>query len=158
MTDTKKISVICMWAVIAVAFTILPGQAKEAADKTSIAAVKQEAQDLMEALKSYSADQRDEAVQQTKKTLDKLDKRIDALETDIKDNWEQMNTAARRETRENLQALREQRNQVAEWYGSMKTSSAGAWEEIKKGFSDAYGALSEAWAESVKEFDSDKKE
>ncbi|MFO7911008.1 MAG: hypothetical protein R6V15_02485 [Desulfotignum sp.] len=157
MTYTKKISAVCMWVVIAVMFTTVPGVAGESEDKTSIKAVKQEAQDLMEALKSYSADQRDEAVQQAGKTLDKLDKRIDALETDIKDNWEQMSRAARKQTRENLQALREQRNQVAEWYGSMKTSSADAWEEIKKGFSHAYEALSNAWTESVEEFDSDKK-
>ena len=145
-----------MLVVITLVFTTVPGAAKESADKTSITAVKQEAQDLMQALKSYSADQRDEALQQAGKTLDKLDKRIDALETDIKDNWEQMSKAARKETRENLKALREQRNQVAEWYGSMKTSSADAWEEMKKGFSNAYEALSNAWAESVKEFDSDK--
>lgn len=157
MISTKRISVICLWAVIAIVFTTVTGFAKESADKTSGKSVKQEAQDLMEALKSYSADQRDEAVQQAGKTLDKLDKRIDELETDIKENWEQMSKAARKQTRENLQALRHQRNQVAEWYGSMKTSSADAWEEMKKGFSNAYEALSNAWAESVEEFDSDKK-
>lgn len=145
-----------MWVVIAVMLTTVPGVAGESENKTSIKAVKQEAQDLMKALKSYGADQRDEAVQQAGKTLDKLDKRIDALETDIKDNWEQMSKAARKETRENLKVLRDQRNEVAEWYGSMKTSSADAWEEMKKRFSNAYDALSNAWAESVKEFDSDK--
>ena len=63
-----------------------------------------------------------------------------------------MNEATRKEACENLRALRKQRNQVAEWYGSMKTSSADAWDHMKKGFSDAYKALEDAWEKSEKEF------
>jgi hypothetical protein len=69
-------------------------------------------------------------------------------------NWGKMNEAARKEARENLRALRKQRNQVAEWYGSMKTSSADAWGHIKTGFFDAYKALEDVWKKSEKEFGS----
>ena len=67
-----------------------------------------------------------------------------------------MNEAARKEARENLRALRKQQNQVAEWYGSMKTSSVDAWDHMKKGFSDAYKSLENAWEKSEKEFGSSK--
>ena len=119
---------------------------------TSIEEVKKETQDFLQTIGSYTADKRDEAVQKVKEGLNKLDKRIDALEARIDKNWDKMNEAVRKETRENLRALRKQRNQVAEWYGSMKTSSADAWDHMKKGFSDAYKALEDAWEKSEKEF------
>jgi hypothetical protein len=129
-----------------------PGYAETSSDKTSIKEVKQEAQDLIRTLKAYSADQRDEAIHKTKAVLDNLDRRIDALETRIDNNWDNMNKAARKKARSSLRALRKQRTKVAEWYGSMQSSSTDAWEHMKKGFSDAYQSLYDAWEKSVKEF------
>lgn len=103
---------------------------------TSIEEAKKETEDLLQTIGSYTADKRDEAVQKAKEGLNKLDERIDALEARIDKNWDKMNGAAREEARENLRPLRKQRNQVAEWYVNMKTSSAGAWNLMKKGFSD----------------------
>lgn len=125
-------------------------------EKTTAKEVKQEAQDLLEALKGYTADQRDEAIQKTKIALDDLDNRIDALETRIDNNWDKMNKTAREKARADLKALRKQRTNAAEWYGSLKSSSAGAWEQMKKGFSDAYKDLADAWEKVEKEFDSGK--
>lgn len=119
---------------------------------TSIEEVKKETQDLLQTIGLYTADKRDEAVQKAKEGLNKQDKRIDALEARIDTNWDKMNEAARKEARENLRALRKQRNQVAEWYGSMKNNSADAWDHMKKGFSDAYKALDDAWEKSEREF------
>jgi hypothetical protein len=79
-------------------------------EKTSIKEVKQETQDLIQALGAYTADQRDEAVRRAKTALNNLDERIDALEKRIDDNWDQMNKALRAKARANLKALRKQRN------------------------------------------------
>ena len=130
--------------------------AQTASGKTSIEEVKQETQDLIQAVKGYTADQRDEAIQKTKEALDNLDKRIDALETRIDNDWDKMDKAAREKARAGLRALRKQRTQAAEWFGSLKSSSAGAWGHMKKGFSDAYRALYDAWEKSEKEFGSYK--
>lgn len=132
------------------------GYGKSDSEKTTIAEVRQETQELIQTLKSYTADQRDEAIQKTKSALEKLDKRIDALESRIDNNWDNMNQAAREKARSSLKELRRQRTKVAEWYGSMKSSSANAWDHIKNGFSDAYNALYEAWEKSEKEFKSGK--
>jgi len=141
-----------------IAMLVIPPlcHAESSEEKTSIKEVKQETQDLIQALGAYTADQRDEAVQRAKTALHKLDERIDALETRIDNNWDQMNKAAREKARANLKALRKQRTEAAEWYGSLKTSSADAWEQIKKGFSDAYKALGDAWEKSAKEFGTSK--
>ena len=130
--------------------------AESSEEKTSIEEVKQETQDLIQALETYTADQRDEAVQRAKTALHNLDARIDSLEKRIDDNWDQMNKAAREKARATMKALRKQRNKVAEWYGGLKASSADAWEHMKKGFSDAYKALGDAWEKSVKEFGTNK--
>lgn len=119
---------------------------------TSTEEVRKETQDLLQTIGSYAADKKDEAVQKTKETLNSLDKRIDALEAKVDKNWDKMNEASRKQARENLKALRKQRNQVAEWYGSMKTSSADAWDHVKTGFSGSYKALADAWEKSEKEF------
>jgi len=130
--------------------------AEKSTDKTSIEEVKQETQDLIQALGAYTADQRDEAVQKARTALHNLDERIDALEKRIDDNWDQMNKAARDKARANLKALRKQQNKVAEWYGGLKASSASAWEHTKKGFSDAYKALGDGCNNTAKKFGTNK--
>ena len=125
-------------------------------NRSSIKDVRQETQELIQALGDYTAEQRDQAVQKTQTALDKLDRRIDELETRIEKNWDKMNKDVREKARSDLKALREQRNEVAEWYGRLKTSSTEAWEHIKKGFLDAYKSLGDAWEKSEKEFGSKK--
>jgi chromosome segregation ATPase len=125
-------------------------------DKTSIEEVNKEAKHLLQALKAYTADQRDEAIHKTKAALDNLDKHIDALETRIDSNWDKMDKAARKKARASMKVLHERRTQVAEWYGSLKSGSVDAWEQMKKGFSDAYMSLHDAWKKSEKEFGADK--
>lgn len=48
--------------------------------------------------------------------------------------------------------LKEKSNEIQEWYGSLKSSSADAWEQTKKVFPDAYKDLNEAWEKSEIEF------
>lgn len=124
--------------------------------KTSIEEIQKETNDLIQTLKAYTSDQRREATQKTKAALDNLDKRMDALETRIDKKWDKMDKAARGKAQASLKELRKQRVKVAEWYGSLKSSSADAWEQMKKGFSDAYRTLQDAWEKSDKEFGTDE--
>ena len=130
--------------------------ADKSSEKTSIEDIRQETQELIQALKSYTADQRDEAIQKSKTALENLDGRIDELETRVDNNWDKMDKAAREKARNSLKEVRKQRTRVAEWYGSLKSSSEDAWAHMKKGFSDAYNALYDAWEKSEEEFSSGK--
>jgi hypothetical protein len=125
---------------------------------TTVEAVKKETEDLLQSLNAYAADQKNEAVDRTKAALDDLDRRIDALETQIDGNWEKMDKAARDRARAGLKELRRQRTRTAEWYGGLKNSTGEAWGHMKKGFSDAYKDLSEAWEKSEKEFGSERRD
>lgn len=130
--------------------------AETSTDKASIEEVKQETEDLLQTLDAYTVDQKDEAIHKIKAALDKLDKRIDTLETSVDESWEEMDKEAREKASDSLEVLRNQRNQVAESYGSLKSSTKNAWEHLKVGFSDAYKTLDEAWEKSEKEFGSSK--
>jgi len=142
-------SALCLIAVLGF---VPVGQAQTGDDEASIQEVKQETWDLIEALKGYGANQRDQAVEQAKEALDRLDARIDALEARIDENWDRMDKAAREKARTSLRTLRKQRVELAEWYGGWKESSVSAWEHMKQGFSDAYQALQDAWEKAEKEY------
>ncbi len=126
------------------------------AAESDFSAVSQQAQELLDALGSYSAAQRDEAVEATRTTLNDVDRSIDSLEKTMQERWSSMDAAAREQASANMRALRKERRELAEWYGGMKHSSGEAWEEMKAGFADAYESMSEAWNDAMKEFDSEK--
>jgi len=67
-----------------------------------------------------------------------------------------MDKTARQKARAGLRRLRQQRNQVAEWYGGLKSSSAKSWEQVKEGFSEAYKGLHDSWEKAKAEFGSQK--
>lgn len=127
---------------------------QSAADQTTMKDVKHEVADAAKAIKDYSVAQRDQAVKKVKSALDELDSRIDKLQDRIDDNWDKMNKATRQKTKATLRAIRKQRNEVAEWYGGLQHSSSGAWEDMKKGFSDSYTSFYDAWRKVEAEFDS----
>jgi hypothetical protein len=54
----------------------------------------------------------------------------------IEKKWDEMDQASREKDRKTIQALRKKRNELGEWYGGMKHSSADAWDHIKIGFVD----------------------
>lgn len=130
---------------------VAPVQAQTEEDKASVVRITQEADDLMRALKAYGAAQRDEALKKAQATLESLDKRIDALESRVDAQWNEMDDTARMQARESLRALQRERREVAGWVGSMRDSSAEAWDKIKAGFVGAYESLNKAWQKSEKD-------
>ena len=114
--------------------------------------IKDETVDVSQTIKNYTIKQRDEAVKNAKAALIVLDARIDRMENQLYKKWNQMDESARKEARATMQSLRKQRNEVAEWYGSLKHSSVAAWRDVKKGFSDSYRELRNAFVRAEREF------
>lgn len=132
------------------------GSLAMAEEDTSAAQVKEETRELIDSLANYTAEQRDLALKKSKEALAKLDERIQDLEAQVRDDWENMDQETRQQAREHLEALRERRMKLAEWYGSMKTGASQAWEEIKQGFTDAYEAFGRAWEDSEQDLESEQ--
>jgi flagellin-specific chaperone FliS len=126
--------------------------AQPATDKTSAKEVKQKVSEATEAIKNYSVDQRDEALQKAKIILNDLDARIDRMQLDLNKKWDQMDQVARRRATDSLTVLRKQRNEAAEWYGELKQSSSKAWEDVKKGFLNSYHTLWNSFDKARSEF------
>lgn len=146
-----KLFIICLLSMAV--FALTPAiHAETNGDKTTLQDVKEETRDLVETLKGYSAERRDEAMQKSREALATLDRRIDDLETRIDRDWERMDQAARDKARTTLRELRKQRAEVAERFGRWKESSANAWEQMKKGFANAYQDLQKAREKAEKEF------
>jgi hypothetical protein len=101
--------------------------------------------DAVQAIKSYSAAQRDLAVEKAKAVLDDFDARIKDLESRLSQKWDQMDQAARQEAMSAMTSLRKQRNVAAEWYGGLKHGSSQAWEDVKTGFSKSSHDLGDAF-------------
>ena len=144
--------------LVAASCTFAASLQAESAD-SSVDKLKQQSQELGETLREYGADQKDQAEDAINRTLAALDKRIAELESELSENWDDMSSVARERSQESLASLREQRERVQAWYNQLKASSASAWERAKKGFSDAYDALSEQWNETERDLtlDQDKK-
>jgi DNA repair exonuclease SbcCD ATPase subunit len=138
-------------------FFVTTSQSKAGNGTVTSKDVKSETKEMISTLQQYTIEQRDQAMKEAEQAMDTVDERIDALESSVDKNWDKMTQAAREEARANLKALRQQRNDLSEWYGSFKNSSADAWEQMKKGFSDAYQELSDSWEKAKSEYDSEKK-
>ncbi|HSH43233.1 MAG TPA: hypothetical protein VK973_14010 [Arenicellales bacterium] len=110
----------------------------------------------METLRSYSAEQRDEAVETGRKTLEAMDARLERMESWTQRHWDSMSDEAREQRTRMLNTMRRHRNEAAEWYGGMKHSSAEAWDRVKQGFIRSYDKLQQAYGDAVESFHSDE--
>lgn len=149
--------VVCIFTLSVILVSTKVSYASRSDDQTSIDEVQEEAGELFQTLKSYLIAQRTQAVDKTEKALDNLDKQIDELENRLYTNWEKMDEAAREKANSSLKTLHKKRVETAEWYGRLKSSSAEAWDNIKKGLSDAYKDLYMALEKSEEEFNSQDK-
>ena len=125
-------------------------------DKTTSKDVKMETMEAIQTIKSYSVNQRDKALKQGKDLLDDMDARIDHMQSLVEKKWNEMSQASQEKLNESLTALRKKRNELSEWYGGLKHSSANAWDHVKDGFVEGYESLTDAFDKAEKEFGSNK--
>jgi hypothetical protein len=118
--------------------------------------VKQETMEAIEAIKTYSIEKKDKAVREVKVVLEDLDARIDRMQSRMGKKWDEMDQTSREKARKTIQALQKKRNELSEWYGGLKHSSADAWDEVKSGFVKGYEALANAFDKAENELSSDE--
>ena len=124
---------------------------------TTASDVKKEALETYEAFKKYTLEQRDKAMATADEKLEDIDEDLDAIQKDLDKGWQAMSEATREKNREMIRNLKKERENVAEWYGGMRHSSAEAWEEVKKGFADSYDRLKRAFNDATQDFDNAEK-
>jgi peptidoglycan hydrolase CwlO-like protein len=151
---TKKLGKAYLVFVTAVFFAMasILFAAQTSADQTTTQDVKEKVAAAAEAIKNYSVNQRDEALKKAQAVLDDLDARIDRMQSQLNEKWDQMDQSARQKAMTALTTLRKQRTEVAEWYGGLKYSSAKAWEDVKQGFLKSYQVLRDTFDKVQSDF------
>ena len=120
-------------------------------DMSTWAKMKQQAKEALDAVKDFSANQRDAAVENVHKAIDYLDGQINDMQADLDQQWGSMDEAAREKARATMKSLRERRNDLAEWYGGLKHSSKDAWASVKSGFVKSYDKVADDVSEAKKD-------
>ena len=152
---TRRIACQAFSLLILVLFAGVMAQAADKMPKEKkpgMTEVKQKVGDAMEAIREYSIDQKNQALSKAREALDRMDRKMDELERRSHEKWQQMNKATREKTEEELRKLRKERNDIAEWYGGMKQSSAKSWNKVKKGFIGSYHSLEKSFDKISKRF------
>lgn len=114
--------------------------------------IKKETQELIQAIQSYSIEQKDQALAKAADALERLDERIDVLEKQLAEQWQSMDAATQQERQALLNSLKTQRAEVADWLAKMQDGSSGAWGQLKQGVADAYHGLAQAWEKAKQLF------
>lgn len=122
--------------------------AQDSKSHMTTAEVRAEVSEAMDAIADYSEQQSDEALAEAREALADIDTAIERQEQALRENWAEMSAAAREKSREQLQNLREARNELGERFGALQTGTQSAWEELKEGFSESWEAFLDAWVKT----------
>ncbi|MBW6511086.1 MAG: hypothetical protein K0A93_03065 [Desulfuromonadaceae bacterium] len=142
--------------LLGICFTLgIPNLTAAAEKQTSIEKIHKETRNLLRTIKTYTVEQKEQAVREIAITLRQLDRQIEELEAQLSARWDTMSAVARKETRQSLAAMRQQRDELAAWSKDFQSSSADSWDHIKEGFSKAYQALDESREKALNDLQGD---
>ena len=110
--------------------------------------VKKEAKEAYEATKAYTQEQMQTIRKQMQTKLDEYGKEIDQLQAKA----EKLEGDAKAKAEQQLAALRQKRDAVAEKVKDLGSSSGNAWEQLKAGIDAAMEDLGNAYKKVVAEF------
>ena len=122
-------------------------------EATSMADVKKELSEAMDAIKAYSAERKADAFKAMEQALKQMDQQIELLADKIKKEWAQMEPEARKKAEETMDQLRGQRDRMAESIDKWKESSAPSWNKIKDEFMKNYEEFKKSFENADQEND-----
>jgi TolA-binding protein len=118
--------------------------------------VQQQAMELKQSVLTYSQQQRQDLIAETRSALNNFDRRIDNLRHSIDARSEDMSAAAERYADNMLNNLERQRQDLAQWFSSLRQDSDQAWDDVIYGFSSAYDEFYESWEDLEAQFGRDQ--
>lgn len=95
-----------------------------------------------------AAKQKDQFLQQAKKQMETISKQMENLKSYGKD----LSGMTKDEYREHLQALEVKQKELQEQISKLQDSSLEAWQELSKGFQNAYSEMSTATGKAIEKF------
>ena len=132
-------------AIMLLALLAVPGCSKKEEPKSAAPGVSKEAYD---ATKAYTQEQMQAFRQATETKFAQYGKDIDQLQAKA----EKLQGDAKVKAEQQLTALRQKRDAVAEKLKELSSASAGAWDQVKSGVNAAMEDLGKAYQKAAAEF------
>lgn len=130
-----------------------PPRAAESAAPAPPTPEESRAERRIEELRGFTVEQRDEAVERARTTLDVVDARLRDWQARMDRDWDRMDAASRERMRRTMDQINRQRVEAATWYGGMRHSSAEAWNVVRTGFANSYRELADSMRRARAELD-----
>jgi hypothetical protein len=132
--------------------TAAPPRDEPAKDKKGTP-LRKELDQAVDAIRTFSAERRAEALANARRAADELDRQMERLQQQTDQGWTRMSQASRTRSQATMADLRKRRNALAEWVGGMRHGSAAAWAEVRVGFVKSYHELADAIRRARDELD-----
>jgi septal ring factor EnvC (AmiA/AmiB activator) len=153
MTRQRIIREVVVGIALFVVFGLFASAGSTFAETTSLADVKKELAEAMDAIRAFSADRKDEALKAMEQALGKMDHQIEQLGDKIKKEWEQMAPEARKKAEETMEQLHRQRDRMAKSIDEWKDNSTITWNKIKDEFMKSYEEFKNSFEDADKQYD-----
>lgn len=152
LKKTLLASAVVSSLAIAGAMTPLAVQAAndQAQQEVTLKEIRSETAQAFDKMADYTVKQRDEAVKEASQALAAVDQEIAAFEKDVRANWDTMSEEARQAKADALKEIKEKRYQLSVKYDALKDGADETWDDMVKGFSDAWQELASVWTENSK--------
>lgn len=108
-------------------------------------AVRNRIREMGESVGSADGSSRSVLADKARAGLNEIDDEMARLEDWSRDRWSSMSEAAREAYRQSMARLRESRQDLSEWLGSVRHGSGESWDEVKQGFGAATERFEEAY-------------
>lgn len=113
--------------------------------------VQQETNEMLNKISSYSAEQKDEALDAAEDALASIDENIDEVQNYIDEKGSELSADTQEQYNEMVSDLRDQRSELQQEYRDLAAASAENWQDAKSGFTDAFRSVQQAWDDAVSE-------
>ena len=122
------------------------------AEPSAVDQVKQQAKEAVNSTKEFVVQQKEQLQKSLSSKLDEFDRKLDEL----KGKSSQVSEKTKNELRDTLSQLQQKKEIAAKKLEQLKSSGAGAWQEIKAGAEKAFAELDQAFKDASAHFRSEE--
>lgn len=110
--------------------------------------IKEDAVELLNSIRQYSAEQKEELVKNTQSLLARFDKKIEEAESSFDKKWDSMSESAKKKSERTLERLKKERDEAKSWLEDAKESNAKTWSSVKGNLAESLTRLRERLQDS----------
>ncbi|MCM8539163.1 MAG: hypothetical protein NE328_02740, partial [Lentisphaeraceae bacterium] len=106
---------------------------------------KESMKDANASLAEMTVAQKEDALEAVELSLDEIDEQIEAFEDWYDEKESTMSESTKKRYKDSLAILKKQKDVVEVWEEKLEESTPDTWDNVKKGFSNAYSSMANSW-------------